>query len=379
MSARSSELVRSSEALHARVRAFARTFPEGESFERLALSIAQFQARYSPSFARLVALHGGRLDEVCRIPAVPSDAFRAARVSVHEASLDCVRFVTSGTTDSLRGTHPFRTTRTYTELAVSFGRAALTRSGERCTVVALAPVPDHPPSSSLTFMFGAFMAKLDGRGLDGGVFSQTARDRWLLGPARVDLAGLRLASEIARRRGEPLLVLSTSLALAALLDQLDGACLELAPGSVVMQTGGPKGRRVTLDVHALRVGVSVALGVPEAAVVSEYGMTELSSQLYEGTCPGALLEGPPDVYLAPPWLRVTPVDPISLAPVRSGEVGLARFVDLANVDSAIAVVTRDRIRARGPGIELLGREIGAPPRGCSLTVEALFAEAADGR
>jgi hypothetical protein len=66
------------------------------------------------------------------------------------------------------------------------------------------------------------------------------------------------------------------------------------------------------------------------------------------------------------------VDPITLAPVPAGEVGLARFVDLANVDSAVAIVTRDRIRARDGGIELLGREPGAPPRGCSLAVDALL-------
>ena len=36
--------------------------------------------------------------------------------------------------------------------------------------------------------------------------------------------------------------------------------------------------------------------------------------------------------------------------------------------SAVAIVTQDLVRRRGPGIELLGRHAGAPARGCSLAV-----------
>jgi hypothetical protein len=53
-------------------------------------------------------------------------------------------------------------------------------------------------------------------------------------------------------------------------------------------------------------------------------------------------------------------------------VGLARFIDLGNVDSAVCVVTQDLVRRVGGGIELLGRQPGATPRGCSLSIEALL-------
>jgi hypothetical protein len=75
------------------------------------------------------------------------------------------------------------------------------------------------------------------------------------------------------------------------------------------------------------------------------------------------------VYFEPPWLRVVPVDPVTLEPVAAGEVGIARIVDLGNVDSAIAIQTQDRVRRSGAGIELLGRAPGATPRGCSLAIE----------
>ena len=77
-------------------------------------------------------------------------------------------------------------------------------------------------------------------------------------------------------------------------------------------------------------------------------MTELWSQLYEGTLAAALGRSRGaarhGVYVAPPWVRVDAVDPESLEPVAPGEIGVARIVDLANVDSAVAIQTADRVR-----------------------------------
>jgi hypothetical protein len=175
---------------------------------------------------------------------------------------------------------------------------------------------------------------------------------------------------VALRRGEPLVVLATAFALVALLDASGGRVLRAPAETCVMVTGGYKGRSREIPKDELRRDVARTFGVPETHVVSEYGMTELTSQLYEGTLPGAALRGPRDVLLEPPWLRVVPVDPVSLAPVPDGEIGIARCVDLGNVDSAIAVQTEDLVRRRDGGIELLGRRPGATARGCSLAVEA---------
>ena len=130
-------------------------------------------------------------------------------------------------------------------------------------------------------------------------------------------------------------------------------------------------------MEELRAGVAVAFQLAPTRVVGEYGMTELTSQLYEGTVAESALaaqrpEAAPGVYFEPPWLRVTPVDPVSLQPVAKGEAGLARFIDLGNVDSAVSVVTQDLVRRAHGGIQLLGRQPGAPARGCSLAIEALL-------
>jgi hypothetical protein len=360
-----------SEALHERVRRFAAN-ASVESFETLALDIARFQAEASPGFGRLVARRGGRLDSVSSIPAVPVAAFRMTRVAVHPPELDVRRFSTSGTTGSAPGTHAFRTTETYEALALKSGARALRNRAGRSVVVALAPAPVGDVTSSLAFMMQLFQRAWDGRGLAGGAFDDFEAGRWLVRDDGIDLRGLALAARIASVRGEPLVVLATAFALVALIDALDGAVIEAPPTSVIMVTGGYKGRSREVEKSELCRAVARSFGVPDSHVVGEYGMTELTSQLYEATLPGAELSGPANVFFAPRWLRVEPVDPATLEPVPRGAVGIARFVDLGNVDSAVAVQTDDLVRRAGEGIELVGRRQGAEPRGCSLALEALL-------
>ncbi|HWO13129.1 MAG TPA: acyl-protein synthetase, partial [Polyangiaceae bacterium] len=350
-----------SAALHERVRAFARrALGEGaaarglepaEGFEALALDIARFQAQHGAALARLCRHHAARLDALDDVPAVPADAFRLTRIAAHPEAEDVARFVTSGTTGGA-GRHAFRTLETYRELSVRWGRRALLGGAPRCTALALAPPFEPERRSSLGFMLQQFMLDFDGRGLDGGVFDPRAPARWLLAGGRVDVDGLRRGAALAAERGEPLLLLATSFALVWLLDVLAGAELPLPAGSRVMLTGGFKGRSRSVDERDLAAALCQTFALGPERLVGEYGMTELSSQLYDsGARPG---EGQ-SVFVEPPWLRVTPVDPISLSPVAEGEQGLACFTDLANVDSALRVLTLDRLRRVAGGIVLCGR------------------------
>jgi hypothetical protein len=132
-----------------------------------------------------------------------------------------------------------------------------------------------------------------------------------------------------------------------------------------MVTGGFKGREVQLDPAELHARARATLR--PARLVTEYGMTELSSQLW----------GTPDLpYLPPPWLRVVAVDPDG-RPVARGERGQLRFYDLCNLDGTLAIETMDEGIVRDDGaVELLGRLSGAEARGCSLTVEEAWARRA---
>jgi hypothetical protein len=104
--------------------------------------------------------------------------------------------------------------------------------------------------------------------------------------------------------------------------------------------------------------MSYAAFGPEIQWVREYGMCELSSQLWDTG------EG----YRAPPWLHVYTVDPISGAPCEGP--GLLTFVDLANWGSCLAVETQDVGEVLGEEVVLHGRLPSAPARGCSLVLEA---------
>jgi hypothetical protein len=365
-------LLRESDALHDRVRSFARRFPPGAradagEFDRLAVDVARYQARYNEGSRRLLEASGGTLVDAASIPAVPVVAFRMARVATHAASRDAAVFHTSGTTDARPGKHPMRTTGTYRAVSLAHGRSALLSpaiAARRRTVVALAPEPGDAPTSSLGWMMRAFAEDFDGRPL-------APSGHFLAGPNGVDIEALERAVHVATSREEPLLVLATGFALVLLTDALGGRSLAAPPGTVVMPTGGFKARTREVERGELVSLTASAFGIDDANVVGEYGMTELTSQLYEGTLPGGIVTAPRGTYVPPPWLRVTAVDPETLRPVPPGEAGMARFVDLGNVDSAVAVVTEDLIRERGLGIELLGRRQGAEARGCSLAIEQM--------
>jgi hypothetical protein len=368
-------LLEESEALHERVRRFAEA--PGD-FSALAYEIAEFQARWSPGYRRLLDRAGAHPQDVQRLPGVPVRAFRLTRVAVHPAELDRAVFVTSGTTEVQRGRHAFRTLETYRALSLRFARTALLADRrEPCVVVALGTRPAQPETSSLSFMMKLFIEHFDGRALSALDKTSSGEEllagRFLLDRDGIDLRGLKGAVAVAAERAEPLLILATSLALVELVEKLQADVVSCPARTVVMQTGGFKGRNPTRSDRGLGHEVARALAIDPARIVGEYGMTELTSQLYEGHLPGGGLTGEAGFYREPPWLRVVPVHPVSLEPVGEGEVGLAKIIDLGNVDSAVAIVTEDLVVKSARGVELRGRSAGAVSRGCSLATEALLA------
>ncbi|MND07615.1 hypothetical protein D3C83_297030 [compost metagenome] len=67
------------------------------------------------------------------------------------------------------------------------------------------------------------------------------------------------------------------------------------------------------------------------------------------------------------------LDPETLRDSAAGRNGLLAFFDLANLGSALHVLTEDLGRLDGDGFRLDGRAPGADLRGCSLLAEELGA------
>ncbi len=347
------------DALHARVRATIRLeHCDDDAFDALARDLARFQHARHPGYARLCAARGvdPARDRPRALPAVPTDAFRMTRVATFAEGREAAVFRTSGTTVGTRGAHPMRTLDTYRDAAMTFARATLFAPFvELPTVLAIAPSAADAPDSSLSRMLGWFVD-------EAAPNSRNVRpDR----PEEVE-AALRGA------RG-PVVVAATAFAWIHFVDYLGARALQLAlpPGSRAMQTGGFKGRSREVSASDLRRAIAHALALPERQIVGEYGMTELTSQLWAVDEEDARW-----MYRAPHWVRVVACDPLTLAPLPDGTRGIARFEDLGNVESAWAVQTADEVIVHagphGRRVELLGRAPGATPRGCSLAIEELL-------
>ena len=350
-----------SNALHARARAFVAAFERGdpapEAFDVLACDIARYQIENSEGYARLVRARGldpKMLVEATALPPVPTDAFKLTRVATFDEAETKTVFRTSGTTIGARGSHPMRDegVATYDAAAVAYGRRWLMRDlEERVPVIVLGPSPDDAPDSSLVHMCAAFAAAF-GSSVDYVIEGD------IIDVSRFDE---RVAYALTDER--PMLVLATSFALVHFIEGMDDVQFRLPARSRVMQTGGFKGKSREVEPHALRAEVARIFAIPSPAIIGEYGMTELTSQFYEER---------ENAYVEPPWARVIPVDPDTLEPVEDGEVGIAKIIDLMNVDSAVAVLASDRVRRIAGGFELLGRQPGAAPRGCSIAIDEIL-------
>ncbi|AKF03374.1 hypothetical protein [Sandaracinus amylolyticus] len=341
------------DALHARIAASiqgAITAPERDA---LLFEVARWQAAHNPVFARLcrarkVSFALPLVPEAW--PAIPTDAFRYARVATwDDPSLDIRTFRTSGTTSGARGAHPSRDLSLY-DLAAERAARDFLFGPRRMRLAMLAPHPDEAPDSSLSYMLGRFVSWF------------ADQVTWCWREGTLDLAALRAALDASVRDGAPLAILGTSFAIVHADDALaPDERWRLPPGSLAMPTGGFKGRSREVDPAEMRALIASRFGLdPTRDVIGEYGMTELSSQMYER-------EGRLDVLA---WVRATPVDPDTLRPVRDGEIGILRIDDLANLDTAVSIQTADLARVGSDGrLTLIGRAPGATPRGCSLAIE----------
>ncbi|MEK7200060.1 MAG: acyl transferase [Bacteroidota bacterium] len=126
--------------------------------------------------------------------------------------------------------------------------------------------------------------------------------------------------------------------------------------TIVMETGGMKGRRKELTRTAVHECLKDRLGIP--AVHSEYGMTELLSQAYSKG------DGR---FVCPPWMRVFVRDEQDPLLVKESGKGILQVIDLANRYSCSFIATEDvGIVYEDGSFEVWGRLDNSDLRGCSL-------------
>lgn len=299
------------------------------------------------------------------VPAVPTDAFKAAALVCGDPASATAVFRTSGTTQGSqrRGAHYLPDLALYHAALRAGFSAHLLPDGARPVILSLVPRPADLPDSSLSHMIDEVMHDFGAPGsgwfvsADGGIAQRELSD----------------ALRTAEADGTPVCIPGTAFAFVHWLDALAaaGERFHLPDGSRVMDTGGFKGRSREVTREALYAAIEDRLGIAPAWCVNEYGMTEMSSQFYDGA---AGIAAPPSerVHLGPAWVRTRATDPETLRPLPHGEVGVLRHCDLANLGSVMAIQTADLGVTTPEGFRVLGRARGAEARGCSIAMDELL-------
>jgi acyl-coenzyme A synthetase/AMP-(fatty) acid ligase len=334
------------------------------AFDAHARALFEHQVRHNEPYARFAATCGFSVESPPatwrEIPAVPSSAFKDATIATFDPDRAELEFHTSGTTADRSGKHFVARAGIYdASLAAGFDRFMVS-DRTKLRFLNFVPNPRFFKHSSLGYMVG-HVSVLRGDGRAG----------YFLDGEAIDVAGFVAAYEAAIKQAQPVCITGTAFALVALLETLEAERRSFsAPrGSRIMETGGFKGRTRAVARAEFYARLEATLGVPQTSIVAEYGMTELLSQYYDTI---ESRSSATRIKVAPPWLRTLVVDAAG-AEVATGETGFLRHFDLANRSSVVAVQTEDLGYAIDGGIVLLGRELDAPPRGCSLDAEDLLA------
>ena len=304
-----------------------------EEFSEAALELFQFQSRACLPYAAYLALIGVEPSEVKKvedIPCLPIEVFKSQKVYCGPQPAEKC-FTSSATTGMTPSRHYMAHLADYEATFV----AAYEQFYEGMPIYALLPCYLEREGSSLVYMVDRLISRY------GGGFFLDDYDHLV---------------EVLEADPRPKILLGVSYAL---LDLAEGYARPLH-NTIVMETGGMKGRRKELPKAELHRVLCEAFGVEK--IHSEYGMAELTSQGYSyGN----------GLFRTPSWMRVLVRDindPFTL--VGEGVRGGVNVVDLANRYSCAFIQTQDVGRVWADGsFALEGRITGADIRGCNLLIE----------
>lgn len=335
-------------------------------FEQMALAVFAYQFAHNQPYRRF-AIQRGRTTLTVRnwrdIPAVPITAFKDLTLSCSPPAAAERVFMTSGTTQGVKGRSYHPTLAVYDRSMLVNFRQRFMQGPDRIEMGILFPDEEAMPNSSLAHYLA--LAKRE---------CGTPESAYLIGSEGLDLERTIAALERARASGQPYALLGASWSFVHLLDALAaaGKSFVLPQGSRILDTGGFKGQSREMGAGAFYDALSATFGVPRSLCINMYGMTELSTQFYDdgnAICP--------PVKSGPHWIRSRVVDPVSGHDLPEGATGVLVHHDLAHFNCVSAILTEDAgIMVEG-GFKLLGRVDGADSKGCSLAV-AEFLKAARG-
>lgn len=339
-----------------------RTQPSYDSeFERLAFKIFDYQFKRNKAYRRFCFLEGKSPDQMKswhHIPAMPTAGFKELTLTTFPLKETVKTFKTSGTSQNHRGAHLFNTLSLYEAAILPPFTEYLLPDHAPLNYFFLTHPPEELENSSLSHMMGVVNKNF-----------AKSKGKFYVHKDVINHDELFYDLSVCSK---PAFILSTAFSLKSFLDYLKSKRLklDLPEGSRLMETGGFKGKTKEISKSKLYDQCRERLGIDKNYCVSEYGMTELSSQFYSSRLKSKFLRSKSkDCLMGPAWIRTLVIDPQTGSQARRGAVGLLRHFDLANRGSVLAIQTEDLGRQVGEGFELLGRATGAQLRGCSLSYE----------
>lgn len=314
---------------------------EGPMPEDLTLELFRFQYMTNALYRAYVdalRVDPSTVRTITQIPFLPIQFFKSRPVICGEFGPEVI-FESSGTTTTINSRHLVKDASIYTR---SFMDAFRLFYGnvEDFVVLGLLPSYLERSSSSLVYMVQEMIRR--SHHPESGFYLYEHEK----------LADTLRALEA---RGQKVLLIGVTFGL---LDFAEKFQLELK-NTIVMETGGMKGRREEWTREELHAFLCERLGVP--VIHAEYGMTELLSQAYSRG---------KGIFYCPPWMKVLlrdENDPFQLYSRNAS--GVINVIDLANIYSCAFIATDDigRLHTDG-GFEVLGRLDHSALRGCSLMV-----------
>jgi len=312
-----------------------------DEFDTLALDVFRFQYgnnKVYQQFCDYLKKSPQKVSLLEEIPFLPISFFKSHKVLSTQKEAKTI-FTSSGTTQSITSKHYVPDLKLYEK---SFLKAFKTFYGspEELCILALLPSYLEREGSSLIYMVKSLIEKSEHP--ESGFYLH-------------NLEELHQKLQDLDKSGKKTLLIGVSFALLDLAEQFP---VHLK-NTIVLETGGMKGRRKELIREELHQILKQGLGVNK--IHSEYGMTELLSQGYSKG------EG---IFQTPPWMKIITRDTEDPLTIQSnGKTGGINVIDLANIYSCSFIATQDLGKTYPNGtFEVLGRFDDSDIRGCNLMV-----------
>lgn len=318
-----------------------------DNFNALAVELFNFQYRNNDvyqQYCQALKINPAQITLAERIPFLPIALFKNHEIKTTAFTAEAV-FESSGTTQSVNSRHFVKDLSIYTESFSKAFQKFYGRLQKKC-ILGLLPSYLERNNSSLVVMVDELIKKSENP-LSGFYLHDYEK-----------LHRTLLHNELLKI---PTLLIGVTYAL---LDFAEKYPMQLR-NSIIMETGGMKGRRAEMTREEVHGYLQKQLGI--SLVHSEYGMTELLSQAYSKG------DG---IFHCPGWMKVfirDQDDPFHVraaaTAVKKPVTGLINIIDMANIYSCCFIATDDIGRLHNnESFEVLGRMDSSDVRGCSLMV-----------